>query len=93
MKERIEKGDLGPKKLGELPEDIAGRVSMLGELEKVVHRVMASMLAFELEIRMSITELEAGTSKQSTVQRQRPSTRLPAREVGRNRRPKGASVT
>jgi hypothetical protein len=57
MKGRIVKGGAKNKKVTSLPEAIEGHVHTLRELAKLVHRVMTTMMAFELQIRSSIEQL------------------------------------
>jgi predicted DNA-binding transcriptional regulator AlpA len=58
MTKRIER-KLEAKKLTDIPEEVRGHIRTLDALAKVAHRIMQTMLAFELQIRLSINELES----------------------------------
>lgn len=58
MTKRIVTESLAAKPVTEISKDVKGHIRTLRALAKVAHGVMQTMLAFELQIKLSIDELE-----------------------------------
>jgi predicted DNA-binding transcriptional regulator AlpA len=84
MTDRIEEGVLEPEELNlAATGDIDAHLRSLGELARVVNRAMSHMLAFELRIRFSISELETASQSVAVTDLHRTNQLLTASEVAR----------